>query len=113
MTAGEIFRRFQDAQQTPGEFAYFTLLFFMADIRGAVQHVNSVFPGQMQLSLLTSMVDRRYPALGILGIPSLDGLEHGQTPYVERLLEEDWVTGHLNENMKQCIWTIEHNPPRR
>jgi hypothetical protein len=26
----------------------------MRDIKGAVQHVNSAFPGEMQLSLLTS-----------------------------------------------------------
>jgi hypothetical protein len=113
MTAVEIFRKFQDAQQAPGEFAYFTLLFFMRDIKGAVQHVNSAFPGEMQLSLLTSMVDRGYPPLGILGVPSFDGLKHGQTPYVERLLEEDWVAGHMHECLKQCVWMIEHNPPRR
>jgi hypothetical protein len=113
MTAVEIFRRFQDAQQTPGKFAYFTLLFFMADIGGGIQYVNSVFPGQMQLSLLTSMVEKGYPAIGILGVPSFDGLKQGQEPYFERLLEEDWITGHLNESMKQCIWMIEHNPPRR
>jgi hypothetical protein len=111
MTAVEIFRKFQDAQQTPGEFAYFTVLFLMPD--GAIQHVNTRFPGHMQLSLLTSMVDQGYPAVGILGIPSFDGLEHGQKPYVERLLGEDWATGILDEGVKSSIWMIEHNPPRR
>lgn len=112
MKAVDLFRKFQDAQQTPGEFAYFSLLFFYPTI-GGVQHVNSVFPGEMQLSLLTSMVDKGNPAIGIIGIPSFDGLKHGQKPYVEKLLDEDWVRESLDKNVKNCIWMIEHNPPRK
>jgi hypothetical protein len=33
MTAIEIFRKFQDAQQAPGEFAYFTLLFLCGTLK--------------------------------------------------------------------------------
>lgn len=111
MKAVDLFRKFQDAQQTPGDFAYFALLFSYHDI-GGVQHVSSAFPGQLQLSLLTSMVEKGNPAIGIIGIPSFDGLKHGQQPYVEKLSEESWVPESLNENVEHCIWMIEHNPPQ-
>ena len=57
ITAAELFSEFQAAQQTKGDFAYFSLLFFVRGI-GAGQHINSSFPGNMTSSLLTASLDR-------------------------------------------------------
>jgi hypothetical protein len=104
------FREFQDAQQTKGEFAYFSLLFFVPDIRCA-QHVTSTFPGEMILGLLTASVEGNHQPLGIIGIPTLKALRGGEAPYVKRFVEDDWATGYIDSSVKNCVWLIENNPP--
>ncbi len=109
MTAAELFHEFENAQQTEGEFAYFSLLLFMRGIGGA-QHINSGFPGHMILGLLSDSVERNDIPLGIIGIPTLNALHAGQVPYVKRFIEDDWATGYIDGAIKTARWLIENNP---
>jgi len=109
MTAVELFREFQDAQRTEGEFAYFSILFFVRGI-GGPQHINNTFPGDMILGLLTASLDRGDLPLGIIGIPTLKALSAGQAPYVKRFVEDDWATGYVDDSIKSAIGLIKANP---
>jgi hypothetical protein len=109
MTALELFREFQDAQRTPGEFAYFSLLFFVPGV-GCTQNISNVLPGEAILGLLNGSIEQNQQPLGIIGIPTLKGLQSGTVPYVKRFIPDDWASGYINQSVKLGIWQIENNP---
>jgi hypothetical protein len=108
MTAVELFREFEDAQQAAGEFAYFDLMFFVPDI-GGVQHVSNTLPGEMILGLLTAAVNKDHQPLCIMGVPTLKALRGGRAPYLKRFIQDDWAAGYIESSVKEAIWLIENN----
>jgi hypothetical protein len=73
MKAADLFREFQDAQHVAGQFAFFTILFFVPQIGGA-NHVIDSLDGTIQMDLLNAAEEKNWQPLAILGVPSLEGL---------------------------------------
>jgi hypothetical protein len=111
MRAVDLFREFQDARLVAGQFAFFTILFFLPQV-GGVHHLVDGLDGTIQMDLLNAAEEKNWQPLAILGVPSLEGLRNGQEAYIKRFRDDDWASGYIKSALRNCISLIELNPPK-